>query len=101
MRRIPVTLLGRQYILKSDSDHEEVTRVVDFINGQIADVEANCGSADTLGNIVLALLNVSEAYLRLKEERRLEGECVERLERLTERVSQALSGSPAAERPQT
>jgi cell division protein ZapA len=46
---------------------EQVCRVADFVNEKIAEVVAASRAVDTLNTAVLALLNVGEAYLRLRD----------------------------------
>lgn len=64
---VQVTILGQQYTIKSAMDPAEVCRVAEFVNEKIAEVVAASRAVDTLNTAVLALLNVGEAYLRLRD----------------------------------
>lgn len=63
---VQVTILGQQYVVKSAAHPEEVRKVAAFVNSQIAEIASASKTADTLNTVVLALLNVSGAYLRLQ-----------------------------------
>lgn len=69
---------------------EEVCRVADFVNEKIAEVVTASRAVDTLNTAVLALLNVSEAYLRLRDTAREgESELEARLRELVTRLEKA------------
>lgn len=73
---------------------EEVCRVADFVNDKIAEIVTASRAVDTLNTAVLALLNVSEAYLRLRDAAREEEEMLEtRLRDLVARLEKSCPGS--------
>ena len=94
---VQVTILARQYTIKSEVPPEEVRRVAAFINDKIEEMTAGSHVADTLDATVLTLLNITGAYLRLNENG---GEfCTgarERLELLLRRLENACPEPPAA-----
>ncbi len=63
---VQVTILGQQYTVKSAASPEEVQRVADFVNGQVAEVTAG-KSVDTLNSAILTLMNIGGAYLNLQD----------------------------------
>jgi len=73
---VQVTVLGQQYTIRSAMAPEQVCRVADFVNEKIAEVVAASRSVDTLNTAVLALLNVGEAYLRLRDANRVSDEAL-------------------------
>ena len=85
---VQVTILGQQYTVKSAASPEEVQRVADFVNCQVAEVTAS-KSVDTLDSAILTLMNIGGAYLRLQdtvaERQQVEG----RLQELLQRLEQA------------
>jgi cell division protein ZapA len=85
---VQVTILGQQYTVKSAASPEEVQRVADFVNCQVAEVAAS-KSVDTLNSAILTLMNIGGAYLRLQdtvaERQQVEG----RLQELLQRLEQA------------
>ena len=84
---VHATILGQQYTLKSDSAPEEVARVVAFVNEKLSEVAASGRIVDTANLAVLALLNVSAAYLKLRDGMPAGGGEIEsRLQRLLERL---------------
>jgi cell division protein ZapA len=64
---VQVTIFGQQYAVKSEASAEEVRKVAEFVNKQISEVISANRTVDTLNTAVLALLNVSGAYIRLRE----------------------------------
>jgi cell division protein ZapA len=64
---VQVTILGQQYTIRSAMAPEEVCRVAEFVNEKIAEIVTASKSVDTLNTAILALLNVGEAYLRLRD----------------------------------
>ncbi len=82
---VQVTILGQQYTVKSAASPEEVQRVADFVNRQVAEVTAS-KSVDTLNSAILTLMNIGGAYLRLQdtvaERQQVEGRLRELLLRL-------------------
>jgi cell division protein ZapA len=89
-RTVQVTLAGKEYTIRSEASAEEIRRVATFVNDQISEVASGGVTVDSLGSAVLALMNVSGAYLRLREEKHLDAESVERLRRLAERLDRAV-----------
>ncbi len=82
---VQVTILGQQYTVRSAASAEEVQRVADFVNRQVAEVTAS-KSVDTLNSAILTLMNIGGAYLRLEDAaaERQQGE--ERLQLLLQRL---------------
>jgi cell division protein ZapA len=95
---VQITILGQQYTIRSAMAPAEVCRVADFINEKIAEVVAASRAVDTLNTAVLALLNVGEAYLRLKDAAQVrEEEVTVRLRGLMARLESAFPEPPASE----
>lgn len=87
---VQVNVLGQQYTLRSEISAQEVQRVADFVNEKIDEVRRTGRAADTLNTAVLALLNVSGAYLRLRDAGGVAEETEQRLEALLSRLEGAL-----------
>jgi len=88
---IAVTVLGQQFTVKSEVSADEVRRVADFANDKISEVMAASKSADSLNCAILALMNVSGAFLRLQEQIAETGseDVRGRLQALLDRIEQA------------
>lgn len=87
---VQVTILGQQYTIRTAMAPEEVCRVADFVNDKIGEIVTASRAVDTLNTAVLALLNVSEAYLRLRDASRDEEARLEtRLQELVMRLEKA------------
>ena len=86
-----VTILGQEYAFKTDADPEEIERIADFVNARIDEVVASGRGADTVGVVVLALMNVAGEYFQLiNGGGDNAGDVQSRLERLLSRVENAL-----------
>lgn len=85
---VQVTILGQQYAVKSEAPPEEVQRVADFANERIAEVAAARRTADSLNAAVLALLNVSGAYLQLRDRETDDGQAEERIRQMLVRLGE-------------
>ena len=92
---LQVVILGQTFTVRSEASPEEVQRVAAFVNQQLAEV-AGGRTADSLHAALLALLNVAEAYLRLRDggAHELQG-LEERLSRLLQRVEKETPRLPA------
>lgn len=88
---VTVSILGQQFTVKSEASPAEVQRVADFVHGKISEVMAASKSADSLNCAILALMNVSGAFLRLQDQAvaadndNIQG----RLQALLDRIEQA------------
>jgi cell division protein ZapA len=60
---VQVSILGRQFNLRSDAPPEQAQRVARFVEEQIAQVTGSGRAVDSLQAAILALLNVSAAHL--------------------------------------
>jgi len=61
---IRVTILGREYTLRSQGSSEQVEKVVQFVEERLAEMDA-VKSVDTRDITVLTLLNLAGQYLQL------------------------------------
>ena len=88
---VDVTILGRRYTVRSSSSPEEVGRVADFVNEQLAQTAAAAPTADTLNVTVLTLLNIAGSYLQPQDNKQLlSSQDQEKLEGLLRRVDSAV-----------
>lgn len=84
---IQVTILGQIFTLRSDAAPDEVRRIADFVNKELDAIAASGRTVDSLNVSLLALLNVAQAYLRLRDASAREmHEANMRLDRLIQRV---------------
>ena len=87
-----VTVLGREFQVKSPASPERVGEVERLVNARLADVAPMVTGGDTVTVASLALLNLAEEYLALSEERdRLCSQGSEQLSRLIRLVDGELS----------
>ena len=86
-----VTILGQEYALKTDADPEEIGQIAQFVNAKIDEVVASGRGSDTVGVVVLALMNVAGDYFQLLNgDSDCSGNVQDRLEQLLARVEAAL-----------
>ncbi len=82
-----IRVLGRDLQVKSASPPEHVAQVETLVNEKLAEAEAAVSGGDHQVVVILALMNLAEAYLgaqkELAEERRA---CSERTVRLIQRL---------------
>ncbi|GFO70589.1 cell division protein ZapA [Geomonas limicola] len=82
-----IRVLGRELQVKSSASSEHVAQVEALVNEKLAEASAATTGADTQIVSILAMLNIAEAYLALKEEREEERRTNrERLTGLIERL---------------
>jgi len=63
-----VTILGREFVLKSDGDDEYINRVADYVAEKIKAVQKNL-PMDVISAVILAALSITDDYFQLKNER--------------------------------
>ncbi len=86
-RATQVNILGQPYTVRSDSSPEQIARVADFVNEQLAAVAQAAPTADTRHITVLTLLNVAGCYMDLLDGQGKDEQS--RLQGLIERIEQA------------
>lgn len=88
---VKVTILGREYKLRSQESETQVQRVVSFIEEKLAET-ASGRSVDTRDLTVLTLLNLAGQYLQLADLQDQDGEQQEkRIQQLIESLEQAVA----------
>jgi cell division protein ZapA len=61
-----ITILGQELSVLSDSEDEQVANVVQFVNEKMEEVLHTGNGIKTLNVAILAALNISEEFLKLK-----------------------------------
>jgi cell division protein ZapA len=61
-----ITILGQELSVLSDSEDEQVTNVVQFVNEKMEEVLHSGTGLKTLNVAILAALNISEEFFKLK-----------------------------------
>lgn len=83
---VRVRVQGRAYNLRSQQSPEEVQRVAEFVERQLAEISGS-GSVDSQDALALTLLNLAGQFLQLRESTgRLSPQQQERLTRLVEKL---------------
>ena len=62
-----IRILGQELSVLSDAEDENVANVVSFVNEKMEEVLQSAGNLKTLDVAILAALNISEDFLKLKE----------------------------------
>jgi cell division protein ZapA len=61
-----ISILGQELSVLSDSEDEQVANVVQFVNEKMEEVLHSGNGLKTLNVAILAALNISEEFLKLK-----------------------------------
>ena len=61
-----INILGQELSVLSDSEDEQVANVVQFVNEKMEEVLHSGNDLKTLNVAILAALNISEEFLKLK-----------------------------------
>ena len=61
-----ISILGQELSVLSDSEDEQVANVVQFLNNKVEEVLRSGTGLKTLNVAILAALNISEEFLKLK-----------------------------------
>lgn len=94
---VQVTILGQVFTLRSDTSSEEALRVAEYVSKAVNDVAATGKSVDSLNVSLLALMNVAQAYLQLRDQCATDQATVARIDRLNQRLDKALRQSNSHE----
>lgn len=87
---VRVRVQGREYNLRSQQDPEQVEKVADFVEGQLAEI-ARAGYVDSQDALALTLMNIAGQYLQLRDSAgQVDPEQEKRLERLLHRLEGGL-----------
>jgi len=65
-KRYEIKILGRELAVLSDAEDEQVANVVRFVNDKMDDIKQSNDELRTVDVAILAALNISEDYLKLK-----------------------------------
>ncbi len=87
---VQITLLGQPFTVRSEASPAEVRKIAAFVNDQVAEIMGSGQTADTLNAAVLALMNMSGAYLRLRDSKQCEKRATSRLQELLVKLETAL-----------
>jgi Uncharacterized protein conserved in bacteria len=82
-----ITILGQELSVLSDSEDEQVANVVQFVNEKMEEVLHSGNGLKTLNVAILAALNISEEFLKLKGVNR---ELCDQLESRAEKLIQLI-----------
>ncbi len=66
-KRYEIEILGQKLAVVSDADEEQVAAIVRFVNERTKDIMQSSEGLRALDVAILAALNISEEFLRLKE----------------------------------
>jgi len=65
-KRYDIKILGQELAVTSDAEDDEVANVVRFVNDKMEEIVRSRDGLRTLDVAILAALNISEDYLKLK-----------------------------------
>jgi cell division protein ZapA len=65
-KRYEIKILGQQLAVLSDAEDEEVNNIVRYVNDKMEEIMKSSSGLRTLDVAILAALNISEEFLKLK-----------------------------------
>ena len=65
-KRYDIKILGQELAVLSDAEDEQVNSVVRFVNDKMEDIMQTSDGLRTVDVAILAALNISEEFLKLK-----------------------------------
>lgn len=65
-KRYDIKILGQELAVTSDTEDDQVANVVRFVNDKMEEIVRSRDGLRTLDVAILAALNISEDYLKLK-----------------------------------
>lgn len=65
-KRYDITILGQELAVLSDAESEQVASVVRFVNEKMEDIARSSDGLRTLDVAILAALNITEDFFKLK-----------------------------------
>jgi cell division protein ZapA len=82
-----ITILGQELSVISDSEDEQVAEIVQFLNKKVDEILHSGNGLKTLNVAILAALNISEEFIKLKG---VNKELCEQLENRAEKLIQLI-----------
>ena len=65
---VNIEILGHKYRLKSDVDEEHIHKLVHYVNNHIDEVLKKSKTDKNIDVVILAILNITDDFFRLKKE---------------------------------
>ena len=65
-KRYDIKILGQELAVLSDAEDEQVANVVQFVNDKMQDIVQSSDGLRTVDVAILAALNITEVFLKLK-----------------------------------
>ena len=66
---VKVTILGREYLIKSDLDEKEVHNIADYVNNKFKEIMENTEGLSERKMAILAAFDIASEYFQLTKER--------------------------------
>ena len=86
-KRYDIKILGQELAVTSDAEDDEVANVVRFVNDKMEEIVRSRDGLRTLDVAILAALNISEEFFKLKG---VSEDLCDRLERRSEQLIQLI-----------
>jgi cell division protein ZapA len=89
-KRYEIKIFGRELAVLSDAEDEQVANVVRYVNERMEDIVQSSDGLRTVDVAILAALNISEDYLKLK---RVNQDLCEQLTHRSEKLIQLIENA--------
>ena len=70
-KAIEVSILGQKFQIKSDNSDTYVTKVAEVVDQKMQDVLQSTKSVSSLNVAILAAMNITDEYLKMRDEKEL------------------------------
>jgi cell division protein ZapA len=81
VKKIKVRIFDHEYLIKSEEDDEQVSRIAEYVNEKLREIKDNDMELSEKKIVILAALNIASEYFQLLNER---DELLARLQQRTE-----------------
>ncbi len=87
MENVTITILGKEYSIKSDVEKESLDRIADHLNKKVDEIMQTSRTAAAHNVLILAAMNIADEYFR---EKNLNQELISYVEGKSEQLLQQM-----------
>lgn len=87
MENVTITILGKEYSIKSDVEKESLDRIADHLNKKVDEIMQTSRTAAAHNVLILAAMNIADEYFR---EKNLNQELISYVEGKSEQLLQQI-----------
>ena len=69
MKQIKVKIYDQEYIIKSEESEDQLSRIADFVNDKLKEIQDNTEGLSEKKMAILVALNIASEYFQARKER--------------------------------